>query len=56
LSGVLSITVFLFQLFAVPLITYWHLNLYAKKQKYSTDTEQQGAAGPALTGQGKQRQ
>lgn len=56
LGGVLSITVFLFQLFAVPIITYWYLNLYAKKQKYSTDTEQQAAAGLALTGQGKQRQ
>ena len=39
LGGALSITVFIFQLFAVPIITYWYLRLLSKKQKPSIDTE-----------------
>jgi hypothetical protein len=41
LGGALSVIVFLFQLSAVPLITYWYLMLLTKKQKTSTYTEQQ---------------
>ena len=40
LSGALSVIVFLFQLSAVPLITYWYLKLLTKKQKTSTYAEQ----------------
>jgi membrane protease YdiL (CAAX protease family) len=39
LGGALSAVVFIFQLFAVPVITYWYLKLQSKKQKTSIDTE-----------------
>lgn len=39
LGGVLSIAVFLFQLFAVPVITWWYLRLLSKQQKQSIATE-----------------
>jgi len=40
LGGALSVAVFLFQLFAVPVITYCYLKLLSKKQKLSNDIEQ----------------
>ena len=40
LGGVLSVIVFLFQLFAVPLIMFWYLKLLSRRQQPSTDTEQ----------------
>lgn len=33
LGGALSVTVFLFQLFAVPLITFWYLKFLSRRQK-----------------------
>jgi uncharacterized protein len=39
LGGALSTAVFIFQLFAVPGITYWYLTLLSKKQKIFIDTE-----------------
>lgn len=39
LSEVLSTVVLIFQLLAVPVITYWYLNLLSKKQKTSIETE-----------------
>lgn len=41
LGGVLSVVVFLFQLFAVPLITYWYLKWLLKREKPSADIQQQ---------------
>jgi membrane protease YdiL (CAAX protease family) len=35
LSGTLSIAVFIFQLFAAPIITYWYLKLQSPKLKPS---------------------
>jgi len=39
LGGALSVAVFIFQLLAVPVITYWYLKLLSKKQKISIGTE-----------------
>lgn len=40
LGSVLSVFVFLFQLFAVPLIMFWYLRLLSKRHQTSTDKEQ----------------
>jgi len=40
LGAALSVAVFLFQLFAVPVITYYYLKLLSIKQKLSNDNEQ----------------
>ena len=40
IGGALSVVVFLFQLSAVPVITYWYLNMLSKKQKTSNNIEQ----------------
>jgi len=45
LGGVLSAGVFLFQIFAVPLITYWYLKRLAKKQNIVFQHLPQGGAG-----------
>jgi len=39
LGGVLSAVVFIFQLLAVPVVTYWYLNLVSKKQKNAIGKE-----------------
>lgn len=39
LGEALTAVVFIFQLLAVPVVTYWYLNLLSKKQKTATDTE-----------------
>ena len=39
LGEVLSTLVFIFQLLAVPIVTYCYLNLLSKKQKNAIDTE-----------------
>lgn len=39
LGGALSIVVFIFQVFSVPLITYWYLKLQSKKQQSSINAE-----------------
>ncbi|MDR6560078.1 MULTISPECIES: type II CAAX endopeptidase family protein [unclassified Arcicella] len=39
LGEILSAVVFIFQLFAVPVVTYWYLNLLSKKQNNSIETE-----------------
>lgn len=36
LQGILSLLVFLFQVFAVPLLTFWYLNWFSKKTKTSS--------------------
>ena len=41
LQGILSLLVFLFQVFALPLLTFWYLNWLSKKQKFLVDKEQQ---------------
>ncbi len=41
LQGVLSMLVFLFQVFALPIITLWYLKLLSKKQKLPVDKEKQ---------------
>lgn len=40
LGAVLSVAVFLFQVLAVPVITYWYLNHLSKKQKRFVDKQQ----------------
>jgi len=39
MGEVLSIVVLIFQILAVPLITYWYLNLLSKKEKTFIETE-----------------
>lgn len=39
LGEALSAAVFIFQLLAAPVVTYWYLNLLSKKQKNAIDTE-----------------
>ena len=41
LQGLLSGLVFIFQVFAFPLLTFWYLNWLSKKQKVPVDKEQQ---------------
>lgn len=41
LQGVLSLLVFLFQVFALPILTFWYLKRLSKKQETSVDKEQQ---------------
>lgn len=41
LQGLLSWLVFLFQVFALPLLTFWYLDRLSKKQKPPINTEQQ---------------
>lgn len=41
LQGLLSWLVFLFQVFALPLLTFWYLDRLSKKQKPPVDKEQQ---------------
>ena len=41
LQGLLSWLVFLFQVFALPLLTFWYLNWLSKKQKLPMDEKQQ---------------
>ncbi|MEO5594656.1 MAG: CPBP family intramembrane glutamic endopeptidase [Chitinophagaceae bacterium] len=41
LQGTLSLLVFLFQVFALPLFTFWYLNRLSKKRKLRIDKEQQ---------------
>ena len=39
LGGALSIVVFIFQLFAAPIITYWYLKLQPKGQETPMEPE-----------------
>lgn len=41
LQGTLSLLVFLFQVFAFPLLTFWYLNRFSGKQKLPVEKEQQ---------------
>jgi len=41
LQGLLSWLVFIFQVFALPLLTFWYLDRLSKKQKLPVDKEQQ---------------
>ena len=41
LHGLLSWLVFIFQVFALPLLTFWYLDWLLKKQKLAVDKEQQ---------------
>jgi membrane protease YdiL (CAAX protease family) len=41
IGGFLSLVIFIFQVFAVPLIVFWYLNWLSKKEKRSIDKEQQ---------------
>lgn len=41
LGELLSLVIFIFQVFAVPLITFWYLDRLSKKQKLIIDKEQQ---------------
>jgi membrane protease YdiL (CAAX protease family) len=45
LGGVLSVIVFLFQLFAVPLLMYWYVTVISKREKSSLDKEQNKVSG-----------
>jgi membrane protease YdiL (CAAX protease family) len=46
LQGILSLFVFLFQVFALPFITFLYLNRLSRKQKLITDKEQHPFATP----------
>jgi membrane protease YdiL (CAAX protease family) len=41
LQGVLSLLVFLFQVIALPVLTFWYLKRLSKKQEVTADKEQQ---------------
>ena len=41
LQGISSLLVFLFQVFALPLLTFWYLSWLSKKQKLPLDKEQE---------------
>ena len=43
IQGLLSLLVFLFQVFALPLLTFWYLSRLSIKQKFPVDKEQQPA-------------
>jgi hypothetical protein len=45
LGGVLSVIVFLFQLFAVPLLMYWYVTVISKREKSSLDVDQNKVSG-----------
>jgi hypothetical protein len=46
LQGILSLLVFLFQVLALPFITFLYLNRLSRKQKLITDKEQHPFATP----------
>ncbi|MGH2623228.1 MAG: lysostaphin resistance A-like protein [Sphingobacterium sp.] len=45
LQGLSSWLVFIFQVFALPFLTFWYLDRLAKKQKLTVDKEQQPLTG-----------